>query len=48
MNTEIRAVRARQVLDSRGNPTIEVEVTLAGGAVRGKEVSWPLTSTIEW
>ncbi|MBI2912825.1 MAG: phosphopyruvate hydratase, partial [Chloroflexi bacterium] len=29
---EIRSVRARQVLDSRGNPTIEAEVTLAGGA----------------
>jgi enolase len=30
-NTAIADVRARQVLDSRGNPTIEVEVTLAGG-----------------
>ncbi|MBL8683771.1 MAG: phosphopyruvate hydratase [Myxococcales bacterium] len=29
--TEIEAVRAREVLDSRGNPTVEVEVTLAGG-----------------
>ncbi|HEU4758923.1 MAG TPA: phosphopyruvate hydratase [Dehalococcoidia bacterium] len=30
--TEIAAVRAREVLDSRGNPTVEVEVRLAGGA----------------
>src|SRR5690606_1178924 len=29
----IRAVRARQVLDSRGRPTVEVDVTLADGAV---------------
>jgi enolase len=28
----IREVRAREVLDSRGNPTVEVEVRLAGGA----------------
>ena len=28
----IRAVHARQVLDSRGNPTVEVEVHCAGGA----------------
>jgi enolase len=27
----IRRVRARQVLDSRGNPTVEVEVACAGG-----------------
>ncbi len=30
--TRIAAVRAREVLDSRGNPTLEVEMTLAGGA----------------
>jgi enolase 1/2/3 len=30
--SEILAVRAREILDSRGNPTIEVEVTLASGA----------------
>ena len=28
----IASVRAREVLDSRGNPTVEVAVTLAGGA----------------
>jgi enolase len=31
--TEIVAVAGRQILDSRGNPTVEVDVTLAGGAV---------------
>jgi enolase len=29
----IQSVRARQVLDSRGNPTVEVDVTLSGGAM---------------
>jgi enolase len=29
----IKTVHARQILDSRGNPTVEVEVTLAGGAL---------------
>ena len=29
----IRTVRAREILDSRGNPTVEVEVTLASGAL---------------
>ena len=32
MNTGIEAIRAREILDSRGNPTVEVEVALAGGA----------------
>ncbi|MCD6496824.1 MAG: phosphopyruvate hydratase [Deltaproteobacteria bacterium] len=31
--TEIVEVRAREILDSRGTPTIEVDVILAGGAV---------------
>jgi len=31
--TEIDLVHAREVLDSRGNPTVEAEVTLSGGAV---------------
>ncbi len=33
MNTRIEAIHARQVLDSRGNPTVEVEVTLEGGSL---------------
>jgi enolase len=32
MLTTITAIHAREILDSRGNPTVEVEVTLAGGA----------------
>lgn len=31
--TEIVAVRGREILDSRGNPTVEVEVMLADGSV---------------
>lgn len=33
MKTNIRSVHAREILDSRGNPTVEVDVTLAGGAI---------------
>ncbi len=29
---EIKSVHARQIMDSRGNPTIECDVTLSGGA----------------
>lgn len=32
MNTKIKDVRAREILDSRGNPTVEVDVTLADGS----------------
>ena len=31
--TEIVLIAARQILDSRGNPTVEVEVALEGGAL---------------
>jgi enolase len=30
---KITKVRGREILDSRGNPTVEVDVTLAGGAI---------------
>ena len=33
MNTSIAALNAREILDSRGNPTIEVDVRLANGAL---------------
>jgi enolase len=33
VRTRIESVHAREILDSRGNPTVEVEVTLIGGAV---------------
>ena len=32
MYTSIEKIHAREILDSRGNPTVEVEVTLEGGA----------------
>ena len=35
MTTKITAVRAREILDSRGNPTVEVDVQLGDGA-RGR------------
>jgi enolase len=31
-STVIKTVRGREVIDSRGNPTVEVEITLQGGA----------------
>ncbi|HEY9239319.1 MAG TPA: phosphopyruvate hydratase [Burkholderiaceae bacterium] len=31
MSTSITRIHAREILDSRGNPTLEAEVTLAGG-----------------
>ena len=33
MTFEIHSVKARQILDSRGNPTLEAQVELEGGAV---------------
>ena len=35
MSDRISAIQAREILDSRGNPTVEVDVTLVGG-VRGR------------
>src|SRR3954468_148593 len=32
MNTTITAITAREIIDSRGNPTVEVDVKLANGA----------------
>src|SRR3984957_16393355 len=32
MSTQITRIHAREILDSRGNPTLEAEVTLADGA----------------
>src|SRR6201987_3938585 len=46
--TIISDVRARQVLDSRGNPTVEVDVELTSGAVGGAIVpSGPSTGEHE-
>src|SRR6202166_64701 len=33
MSTKITAVHGRQILDSRGNPTLEADVRLEGGAI---------------
>ncbi|MBZ5500872.1 MAG: phosphopyruvate hydratase [Acidobacteriia bacterium] len=33
MSTKIAAVHGREILDSRGNPTVEADVRLAGGAM---------------
>jgi enolase len=33
MRTTIKSIHAREILDSRGNPTVEVDVTLEGGVV---------------
>jgi enolase len=33
MNTTITAITAREIIDSRGNPTVEVDVRLASGAL---------------
>ena len=33
MNTRIQTIHAREILDSRGNPTVEVEITLDGGSM---------------
>jgi len=32
VHTQIAALRGREILDSRGNPTVEAEIALAGGA----------------
>ena len=44
----IRKIHARQILDSRGNPTVEAEVTLADGTVgRGMAPSGASTGEFE-
>ena len=48
MATTISTVRARQILDSRGNPTVEADVGLTGGAVgRAAVPSGASTGTLE-
>src|SRR5438270_6495412 len=37
--TTIVAIHAREILDSRGNPTVEVEVRLESGATGGAAVA---------
>jgi enolase len=46
--TTISSIRAREILDSRGNPTVEVEVSLAGGHFgRAAVPSGASTGTLE-
>ncbi len=33
MNTEIKEIKAREILDSRGNPTVEADVMLSDGVI---------------
>ena len=48
MTTTISEVRARQILDSRGNPTVEADVTLHGGKTgRAAVPSGASTGTLE-
>lgn len=48
MTTTICEVRARQILDSRGNPTVEADVTLDGGKTgRSAVPSGASTGTLE-
>ena len=44
--TQIAHVHARQLLDSRGNPTVEVDVRLTSGSV-GRAAVPPVASTGE-
>ena len=45
--TEIVWLHAREVLDSRGNPTVEAEVGLDGGAL-GRAIVPSGASTAAW
>lgn len=45
--TKIEAVKAREVLDSRGNPTVEAEVTVSGHKVRAMVPSGASTGVHE-
>ncbi len=47
MSTTIRRVHARQILDSRGNPTVEVDVEVDGGFGRAAVPSGASTGTHE-
>src|SRR5215210_5007103 len=55
--TSISDIRARQILDSRGNPTVEADVELAGGAIgraavpsgasTGEHEAWELRDAVK-
>ncbi len=41
--TAITNIAARQILDSRGNPTVEVDVLLEDGSFGRAAVPWPVS-----
>lgn len=46
--TQIKSITAREILDSRGNPTVEADVVLADGSIgRGVAPSGASTGTLE-
>lgn len=47
MANEIKAIKAREVLDSRGTPTVEVEITTKKGAARAMVPSGASTGSYE-
>jgi len=38
--SEIQNIKAREVLDSRGNPTVEVDVLTSQGIFRANDAQW--------
>jgi len=56
-DTVITSIRARQIIDSRGNPTVEADVELAGGAIgraavpsgasTGEHEAWELRDAVK-
>lgn len=47
MPSPILAIRARQIYDSRGNPTVEVDVTTSLGVFRAAVPSGASTGSID-
>jgi len=47
MNVVIQGIVGREILDSRGNPTVEAEVTTEQGTFRGAVPSGASTGTFE-
>jgi hypothetical protein len=47
MSSSIQGVKAREILDSRGNPTVEVELTTSDGVFRASVPSGASTGAYE-
>ena len=39
---KIENVKGRQILDSRGNPTVEVDIILSNGLIGSASVLWSI------